>query len=112
MEILDQPRKKSDLTKAQYVFDGPMIKAVVDVKRQLIGIDAELHADLEKALLENGSSQDELWGINLYPEDDPEDFVEFDSMINIRPRSGNRTRTVESPELQQRILTIVHQWIQ
>ena len=43
------------------------MKAVVDVKQEIIVIDAELHADEEELLLDQGSRQEDLWGINLYP---------------------------------------------
>ncbi len=89
-----------------------MVKGVVDVERGLLAIDADLHADLERMLLEDGSRQDDVWGINLWFEDDGEDFVEFDSMINVRPRQGNRSRSVEDPALCQQITEIVQKWIQ
>ena len=88
---------------------GDMVKGVVDVDRKLLALDADLHADLESLLLENGSAQNSLWGINLYP-DEAEDFVEFDSLINIRPMSGNRSRGVDDPVVQGRILEVVAQW--
>ena len=111
MKILENPIKKSELLeKCDVVFDEIMVKGVVDTKKRLLAIDAELHADLEQFLLENGSSQEDLWGINLYPDED-EDFLEFDSMINIRPRQNNRSRTVESLETRQKITEIVEKWI-
>ena len=87
---------------------GELVKGVVDVKKRIIALDAELHVDEEQLLLENGSSQADLWGINLYPEDfGTDDFVEFDSMINIRPAQGNRSRSVEDPETRETIWSIV-----
>lgn len=85
-----------------------MVKGVVDIERGLLAIDAELHADLEKFLLENGSEQFNLWGINLYFDGD---LVEFDSLINIRPAQGNRSRGVENPKIQQKITEIVSDWV-
>lgn len=64
---------------------GNMVKAVVDVDRELMAFDAELHSDLEALLIDQGSKQGSLWGVNLYPEMTGDDFLEFDSMINIRP---------------------------
>ena len=86
---------------------GNMIKAVVDVDRELIAVDAELHSDLEALLLENGSKQKSLWGINFYPEMLGEGFIEFDSMINVRPSQGNKSRGVESEEVRKKIVVIV-----
>ena len=88
---------------------GDMIKGVVDIKRGLLALDAELHADLEALLLDSGSALNDLWGINLYPDED-EDFIEFDSLINIRPRSGNRSRGVDDPAIRSRIVEIVAKW--
>jgi hypothetical protein len=87
---------------------GNMIKAVVDVEKEVIAIDAELHADEEAALLENGSRQENLWGINIYPEMPEGEWIEFDSMINMRPSQENRTRGVDNPEIQQKIVEIVN----
>ena len=88
-----------------------MIKGVVDIEKGLLALDAELHADLEEMLLECGSEQNALWGINLYPEFTGEDFVEFDSLINIRPKQNNRTRGVEDAAIRDRILLIVEKWV-
>lgn len=95
---------------AQKIFDD-MIKAVVDVEKEIVVIDAELHADLEAFLLEKGSIQSNLWGVNFYPEIDGDDFLEFDSMINIRPSQNNRSRGVESNEIREKIIAIVNKRI-
>ncbi len=89
-----------------------MIKGVVDVEKNILAIDAELHADLEALLIREGSRQRDLWGINLYPDVQGDDFVEFDSMINMRPSQGNRSRGVESPQIQKTIRDVVAMRIQ
>ena len=109
MKILDKKIKRSDLEKCQFVMDDEMVKGVVDVEKGLLAIDAELHADLEKLLLDNDSDQFDLWGINLYFDGD---LVEFDSMINIRPAQGNRSRSVEDEKTQRQILEIVNHWVE
>lgn len=86
---------------------GILVKAVVDVEAGIMAVDAELHSDEEALLLENGSTQQSLWGINLYPDVDGEDWIEFDSMINLRPASGNRNRGVDDPAVRERIRDIV-----
>ena len=87
---------------------GELVKAVVDVKKRVMVVDAGLHVDEEQLLLEGGSHQNDLWGINLYPDSfGDDDFVEFDSMINIRPAQGNRSRSVDDLAMQAVILEIV-----
>ncbi|MCL2365492.1 MAG: DUF5674 family protein [Oscillospiraceae bacterium] len=86
----------------------PLVKGVVDIKQRKLVLDAGLHSDEELFLLENGSEQEYLWGINLWPESYySDDFVEFDSMINIRPSQNNRSRGVEDEKVRQIICEII-----
>ena len=111
MQILQQPIPKYELKRlAQNTF-GDMIKCVADVRNGLLAIDAELHADLERLLLENGSVQEDLWGFNLYPDEEGEDFIEYDSLINIRFWQGNPSRGISNPETREAIEKIVTQFI-
>jgi hypothetical protein len=91
---------------------GDLVKAVVDVERGLMMVGGELHFDAEQYLLENGSAQQHLWGINLYPALSGEKFIEFDSVINLRPRHNNRTRGVDHPDVRQKIQEIVNTLVQ
>ncbi len=86
---------------------GNLVKAVVDIKKKIMVVDADLHSDQEALLLEKGSSQDDLWGINLYPQKN-KDWIEFDSMINLRPAIGNNTRGVESSKTRKKIKNTVN----
>jgi hypothetical protein len=86
---------------------GDLVKAVVDVATGVMAVDGELHADEEALLLEQGSRQTDLWGINIYPELAGKDRIEFDSIINIRPSQGNRSRGVNDPEIREKIFQIV-----
>lgn len=111
MKILDKPIAIDELKSLAAERYGDLIKAVVDVDRDLLAVDAELHADLEALLLDQGSAQTDLWGINLYPDMPDDEFLEFDSMINIRPSQGNRSRGVDDAGLQKRISAIVEKWV-
>ena len=111
MQILQQPISKETLrTLAQNTF-GDMIKCVADVNEGLLAIDADLHADLERRLLEDGSAQENLWGFNLWVDEEGEDFIEFDSLINIRSWQGHPSRDVEDPEIREAIKAIVNKYI-
>lgn len=107
MKIITQSVSLDELKKLAAGLFGNLVKAVIDVDREVIAVDAELHSDLEALLLEDGSKQMDLWGINFYPEIEGKDFVEFDSMINMRPSQANRSRGVENEEIRTRIIEIV-----
>lgn len=113
MRILEKPITKAELIKTSENFiEENAIKAAVDVQRKLIAVDSPMHYDCEQLLLSDGSTQTDIWGINLYlDEDNLDDLVEFDSMINIRPAQDNRSRSVENPEIQSQIKAIVGKWL-
>jgi len=107
MEIITEAIDLARLRELAVRRFGEMVKAVVDVQEGIMAVDAELHADEEEALLERGSAQANLWGINLYPDVAGEDWIEFDSMINLRPSQGNRSRGVDDPMVRRRIVEVV-----
>ncbi|MFH1798441.1 MAG: DUF5674 family protein [Candidatus Omnitrophota bacterium] len=111
MKILKNIVDIDELKKTAQETFGDLVKAVVDIDRELVAIDAELHSDLEALFLEDGSKQKSLWGINFYPELDGDDFIEFDSMINLRPSQGNMTRGVDSTDIRKKIIGIVKKWV-
>jgi hypothetical protein len=86
---------------------GDMVKGVVDLRRAVLLLDADLHADQEAELLAEGSGQADLWGINLYADAGDADWIEFDWMINLRPSLGNRSRGVDDPATRQAIADVV-----
>lgn len=107
MKIVTETIPLDELKQMAADIFGNMVKAVVDVDRDLLSVDAELHSDLEAMLLQDGSNQKSLWGINLYPELQGNDFIEFDSMINMRPSQNNRSRGVKDEHIRKRINDIV-----
>jgi len=112
MQIVSKSISQEELLKMSQRIFGGLVKAVVDVEKKIMIVDAAMHADEEKVLLEQGSKQDDLWGINLYPELTGNDFIEFDSMINVRPRLNNFSRGIESVSLQKKISAIVNVLVQ
>ncbi len=101
-ELLDMSKK---------IFDG-LVKAVVDIESEIMVVDAELHADQEDYLLQQGSKQENLWGINIYPEEVGSDnWLEFDSMINLRPSQSNRSRGIENEVIRAKVASIVEKLV-
>ena len=98
----------TEIAKQQF---GDMVKAVVDVEQGIMAIGGELHSDEEAVLLDQRSEQRHLWGINLYPDKPLNEWIEFDSMINVRPSGGNRSRYVESSEIREAVTRIVNRLV-
>jgi hypothetical protein len=111
MKILDEPVSLDELKRTALETFGDLVKAVVDVRRRLVALDAELHSDLEALLIDNGSRQNDLWGINFYPGLEGDDFIEFDSMINMRPSQGNMSRGVDDEAVRREIIGIAAEWV-
>lgn len=108
MQLIDSSISLATLTKMAVDSFGDLVKVVVDIEKEIMVVDASLHADEEKELLLKGSRQENLWGINLYPElYESEDFIEFDSMINVRPNQHNLSRSVDDKRIQSKIRDIV-----
>lgn len=112
MKIIKDKITINELKQMAEKMFGELVKAVVDIEKETMVVDAELHADEEKLLLEKGSQQKNLWGINLYPEVKDENWIEFDSMINLRPSQGNRSRGVDDKKIQKEIIEIVNKLVE
>lgn len=106
MRIITKKIKINELNEMAKNMFGNLVKAVVDVEKKIIAVDGELHADEEALLLQSGSKQKNLWGINIYPEM-KKNFIEFDSMINIRPSMGNKTRGIEDKSIKKLITKVI-----
>jgi hypothetical protein len=106
MIIIKKPTELHTVWEQRRVDFKEMIKAVVDVEQEIIGLDAELHSDLENLLIEAGSRQKDLWGINLYPAKSNNELIEYTSFINIRPSQDNRSMEVQNSDLRERIRRI------
>lgn len=112
MKLIKDKISLAELGQMSQNMYGGMVKAVVDIEKRIMVVDAEMHADEEQFLLEQGSEQKDLWGINIYPGESVENRIEFDSMINIRPSRGNKSRTVENTDIQKKIIALVNTFIE
>ncbi|MBF0216094.1 MAG: hypothetical protein HQL30_03755 [Candidatus Omnitrophica bacterium] len=112
MKILTIPISVDELKIMSANMFGDMVKAVVDTERELVAVDADLHSDLEALLLADGSRRKNLWGVNFYPDVEGDDFVEIDSMINLRPSEGNMSRWVKDGSVRRKIISVVAKWVE
>lgn len=109
IRIVKKPITRQELVEIAKEGFGEVVKAVVDVEQGIMAVGGELHADEEVLLTEQESSKRaHTWGINLYPKKEGDDWMEFDSMINIKPQYGNRSRGVEDPEIREKIKSLVN----
>ncbi|MBU1083236.1 hypothetical protein KKE14_02250 [Patescibacteria group bacterium] len=109
--IITESITRAELRKIAEERFGDLVKAVVDIESRTMALGSELHADEEAALLEQGSKQNNLWGINLYPDILNDGWIEFDSMINVRPSLNNRSRSIEDETIRKKIVEIVNNLI-
>jgi hypothetical protein len=107
IKIISQPIPVSQLQEIAQKTYGNLVKAVVDIKKEVMAIGGELHADEEALLLEKGSQQEDVWGINLYLLKPKQEWIEFDSIINLRPSLGNLSRDIESKKIKEKITKII-----
>lgn len=112
MKLVETDITNEELKKmSEKMFDG-LVKAVVDIEKEVMVVDAEMHADQEDYLLNSGSKQDNLWGINFYPaEYGTDNWLEFDSMINLRPSQNNRSRGIENEDIRNKVIAVVEKLV-
>ncbi len=103
MADVEHPIEPAEISRLTGRFFNDMVKYVVDLERRVAAIGGELHADAEEMLLEGGSRQSDLWGANFYPDKEPDERIEYTSLINIRPGQGNRSMFIENPVLRDRV---------
>jgi hypothetical protein len=111
MQIVTHTISLYELKKMSEKMHNNIVKAVVDLEKGIMVVDADMHADQELLLLEQDSRQEDLWGINIHPYNSPDKWIEFDSMINLRPSFGNKSRGVDDPAIQERIKKLVNKLV-
>lgn len=82
---------------------GTYIKLAVDIRRGVLSGGGVLHADCESALLDDGSRQEDVWGADWSPSAQQ---VTFESLINIRPETSNRSMGILDPAVRQLVSDI------
>lgn len=106
--IIKEPITRKELKRLAEERYGDLVKAVVDIEQRIMALGGELHADEEVLLMEQeGSKREHTWGINLLPEETGSEFIQFDSMINLKPVFGNRTRSIDNNEVKEKVVGVV-----
>ena len=108
MKIIKEKIEIDELKEMTKIMFDNLVKSVIDIEKEIMAVDAEMHVDLEEFLMKKENSQPKnLWGINIWPDEIGEKFIEFDSLINLKPGLGNRTRGIDDVEIRNKIIKIV-----
>ena len=107
IEIIREPITREQWESHAREGHGDFVKIVVDLERKIIGLGGEFHADAEQVLLDDESAQKNCWGANVYIARPTENRLEYTSLINIRPRQGNRSTVIEDEGIRKELRTIV-----
>jgi len=109
---IKEPITRAELKELAHEGFEDVVKVVVDIEKEIVAAGGELHVDMQVKLMESEESTNEnTWGINLYVNEEGESFLEFDSMINLKPSLGNKTRGVENKETRRKITEIINRLV-
>lgn len=103
IHIIRQPATEKEIKEMLEELET-YIKLAVDVERNILAGGGEYHADCEEVLLEDGSQQENIWGVDWYP---GSRTIGFGALINIRPDQDNRGMEIENARLRQRVEILV-----
>ena len=110
--VVKDPISKAKLKLIAKERFGDLVKAAVDIDQEIMAVGGELHIDEEVLLIEQeNSKQENVWGINIYPDSSGDDFIEFDSMINLKPALSNRSRGIDNQKIREKVIVIVKKLI-
>ncbi len=101
--VLKEKLTAPDLKKARKYY-GDYIKITADIKKGIVAIGGEYHADAEQLLIQEfGSSQRNIWGggYNLQSR-----LFETNAIINLRPRTNTSLEILDS-DVRKTFLKVV-----
>lgn len=112
MRILKKQIPMSEVRTLAQEWYGTMIKGTVDITENKVALGGDYHMETYELLVLDGSNHNNIWGFNIRFDGDQEDLLEFDSLVNIKPALGNKSRSVEDSKIIGRATEIIHSWIQ
>jgi len=110
--IIKEPTTRTELKKIAEKRFGDMVKAAVDIEQEIMAVGGQFHMDEQVFLYEEtGSKQQNVWGINIFPDEVGDKFIEIDSLINLKPDQGNRTRGIQDAVIVEKVMSVVNKLI-
>ncbi|MBI3305846.1 hypothetical protein HYZ82_01780 [Candidatus Nomurabacteria bacterium] len=111
IQILDRKISIGEIKKLADFWYGTMIKGTVDIELRKVALGGDYHIESSEMLTSSGSKFEDVWGFNIRFEEKPEGVLEFDSMVNIKPNFGNRSRSINSEEIMKKATEIIYQFV-
>lgn len=90
---------------------GTMIKGTVDIEGGRVALGGDYHIESSEVLTGSGSKFEDVWGFNIRFDDGEDEILEFDSMVNIKPNFGNRSRGITNEEIIQKAKKVIYKFI-
>lgn len=109
--ILDHKISIEEVKKKADFWYGTMIKGAVDIESDRVALGGEYHIEASELLTSSGSKFEDVWGFNIRFEETPDGVLEFDSMVNIKPNLGNRSRNIANEEITKKAKGIIYKFI-
>ncbi len=88
-----------------------MIKGTVDIVKNKVALGGDYHIESCELLTQNGSTSENVWGFNIRFEEGVDGILEFDSMVNIKPSLGNKSRSILDEDVASVAEKIIRSWI-
>ena len=111
IKIIEKKISKKELREIAKEVFGDMVKCTADIVQMRLAVGGELHMDSNELLIKTGSSQQDVWGFNIYPDMPEADLLEFNSLVNIKPRLGNRSANIMDEKVQKKIREVVKKFV-
>ncbi len=108
IQIIRDTITQDELRQIGKEFYQTMIKGVVDIEKKIIVFGGEYHMDANVVLLEDGSKQKNIWGFNVYFDKSRDNWIEYTSLINIRPLQENYDMEVSDGNIRSVMKEIIN----
>lgn len=108
IKIVEDKISLQELREIAEEFYVTMVKGVIDIEKEIIAFGGEYHADANEVIIESGSRQSDVWGFNIYFNRPRDSWIEYISLINIRPQAGNMEMEIQDNTVRNKIKTIIN----
>lgn len=112
IKILDQKINMKEVKELADFWYGTMIKGCVDIEQGRVALGGDYHIESSELLTDNDSRFEDVWGFNIRFEENPDGVLEFDSMVNIKPNFGNRSRGIHNEEILEKARAVIYKFIE